>query len=269
MKIQNQAAVAFSVGRYQKNNTKMEKTLEKLASGLDIKKASDNASGLALSETMRSQIRGISQAQRNMQDGLSVLQASNEGLNHVNSLLQRARELSVMSANDTLTGEDREAAQIELVQLLHGINDTAEKLEFNTKKILGENAPLILMVGANPGQQIKVDLVDISTDTLGISGASLSTTSDAEKLITVIDRAISRVGKELTQVGSHYEAIEHHLRNAATYESNITSSYSMLKDANMAKKALDFATLNIRQNGDHILVSEVNKNARDILRLFQ
>src|SRR5690606_9978801 len=138
-----------------------------------------NASGLAVSETMRAQIRGLSQAQRNMQDGLSVLQAADEGLNHVNGLLQRARELSVMSANDTLTSEDRAAAQMEFDELMQGINDTAEKLEFNTKKILRENAPLILMVGANPGQQLKINLVDTSTTALGLDGSTLLTQDDA------------------------------------------------------------------------------------------
>jgi flagellin len=269
MKIQNQAMVAFTVGRYQKNNTQMDKTMEKLASGIEIKKATDNASGLAVSETMKAQIRGLSQAQRNMQDGLSVLEAADSGLNHVNGLLQRARELSVMAANDTLTNEDRQASQVELEQLLQGIDDTAEKLEFNTKKILGENAPLILTVGANPGQQIKIDLVDTSTSALGLDSSSLLTRESAEQLITSLDKAITKVASDLTQIGSYYEAIEHHLTNAKTYEANMTTSYSMLKDTNMSKKMIDMATLSIRKKGDQILVSEVNQSAQNVLKLFQ
>jgi flagellin len=269
MKIQNQAMVASWASRYQKNNTQMEKTLEKLASGLEIKKASDNPTGMAVSESMRAQIRGISQAQRNMQDGVSVLEASNEGLNHVNSLLQRARELSVMAANGTLTSEDRAASQEELDQLLQGINDTAEKLEFNTKKILGENIPLIVTVGGNPGQQIKIDLVDTSTDALGLDGATLLTQENAEQLITKVDHAIKKVGSDLTQVGSNLEALDHHLTNARDYETNITTSFSMLKDANMAEKMIDFATASIRQKGDYLLVSDIKQNASDVLKLFK
>ncbi|PAQ13643.1 flagellin [Bacillaceae bacterium SAOS 7] len=269
MKIQNQSMIAFSMNRYQKNETKIQKTIDKLASGLDIQKAADNASGLVVSETMRAQIRGISQAQKNMQDGLSVLEATDEGLNHVNSLLHRARELSVMAANDTLTQEDRQAAQVELEELMSGINDTAEKLEFNTKKILGENAPLVLMVGANPGQQIKIDLVKTDTDTLGLAGASLLTQNDAENLITKVDDAITKVSLDLTRAGSHYEAVEHHIRNAHIYEKNMTTSFSMLKDADMGREMLSFTTTEIRQKSDQILVSTVNQNAKDVLNLFK
>ncbi len=269
MKIQNQEMVSFSVTRYRRNNSIMDKTIEKLASGLEIKNASDNPAGLALSETMRAQIRGLSQAQRNMQDGLSVLQAENEGLNHVNSLLQRARELTVMASNDTLTFADREAAQIEYEELLQGINDTAEKLEFNTKNILGENAPLVLMIGANPGQQLKINLVNIRTSELGLDGTSMILRSNADNLITVLDGAIIRVTSYLTKVGSEYEAVEHHLRNASLFEANITTSYSKLKDANLAEKVLDFVSLNIRRNADQLLVSHVNQETRNALELLK
>jgi flagellin len=269
MKIQNQAMVSFSVTRYQKNNAKMDKTIEKLASGMEIKKASDNPTGLAISETMRAQIRGLSQAQRNMQDGLSVLQAENEGLNHVNSLLQRARELTVMASNDTLTFADREATQNEYNELLKGINDTAEKLEFNTKKILGDNAPLVLMVGSNPGQQIKVNLVNVRPSELGLDGTSMILRADAEKLIIKLDNAITKVTSHLTKVGSDYEVVEHHLRNASLFEANITTSFSRLKDANMASKMLDFVSINIQKSADQLLVSNVNQGTREALELLK
>lgn len=269
MRIQNQAMVSFSVTRYQKNNAKMDKTIEKLASGLEIQKASDNPAGLALSEMMRAQIRGLSQAQRNMQDGLSVLQAENEGLNHVNSLLQRARELTVLASNDTLTFADREAAQTEYIELLQGVNDTAEKLEFNTKNILGENGSLLLMVGSNPGQQIKINIVNVRTSELGLDGTSMILRENAENLITKLDGAITKISGYLTKVGSDYETVEHHLRNASLYEANITTSYSMLKDANMAEKMLDFVTLNIRKNADQLLVSNVNQGTREALELLK
>ncbi|MBM7649378.1 flagellin [Bacillus ectoiniformans] len=268
MKIHNQSAIAFSVTRYQRNETKMEKTLDKLASGLNIHKASDNASGLAVSETLRAQVRGLSQAQRNMQDGLSMLQAANDGLNNVNGLLQRARELAVMNANETMTDADRQASQLELEQLMAGINDTAHKMEFNTKKILGDNAPLVLMVGANPGQQITLDLMDTSTKALDLENLSVLTSSDASGLISQLDQAILKTADNLTVVGSYYEAIEHHMTNALVKEANLTSSLSKLADTDVAKEMMQFVSLEIRQKSDQILVSKVNQNTADVLNIL-
>lgn len=260
--------ISFTVNRYQKNETKIQKSLDHLATGLRINKGSDDASGVAVSETMRAQIRGIEQAQRNMQDGMSALQVAEEGLNHVNSLLQRARELSVLSANDTLTAEDREKSQVELEQLMNGINDTADKMEFNTKKVLGEKIPLLLMVGANPGQQIKVDLIRTGTTDLGLDGASVLTQEDANNLISKIDDAMKTIADHLTTMGSHQESIQHHMDNAAIYETNLNASIAMLTDADMAKEFLAFSTANIRQQGDKLLISHTNQNAQDVLKII-
>lgn len=268
MKIHNQTAITFSMNRYQRNETKIEKTLDKLASGLNIRRAGDNAAGLAVSETFRAQVRGLSQAQRNMQDGLSVLSAADEGLNNVNSLLQRARELAVMNATDTLTDEDRQASQMELEQIMEGINDTANKLEFNTMKILGENAPLVLMVGANPGQQITIDLMDTSTTALGLDAANLLTRDASSELISKLDDAIVQTTSNLTKIGSYYEAIEHHMENSFVKESNITSSVSLLTDTDMAKEMMNFVGLEVRQKSDQLFVSTINQNTADILKIL-
>ncbi|MDQ0227125.1 flagellin N-terminal helical domain-containing protein [Metabacillus niabensis] len=268
MKIQNQTAITFSINRYQRNETKIEKTLDKLASGLNIRRAGDNAAGLAVSETFRAQVRGLSQAQRNMQDGLSVLSAADEGLNNVNGLLQRARELAVMNATDTLTDEDRQASQMELEQIMEGINDTANKLEFNTMKILGENAPLVLMVGANPGQQITIDLMDTSTTALGLDAVNLLTRDASSELIGKLDEAIVQTTSNLTKIGSYYEAIEHHMENSFVKESNITSSVSLLTDTDMAKEMMNFVGLEVRQKSDQLFVSSINQNTADILKIL-
>lgn len=269
MKIQNQQMISFSTNRYQKNAGAMTKTLEKLSSGIGVNRANDSASGLAISETMKAQIRGLSQAQRNMQDGLSVLEATDEGLQHVAQLLQRGRELSVMSSNDTYNEQDRIAAQQELNEILKGIDDTADKLEFNTQKILGENASLFLMVGANPGQRISINLVDTSSNALGIGKVSLLTREQSEETLVQIDKALNKVSSNLTNMGSKYEAIQHHMNNVKLYEENITTSYSAIRDADMAKETLSYITLEIRQKGDHLLVSQFNNNTKDILDLLK
>ncbi|MGN7387142.1 flagellin N-terminal helical domain-containing protein [Sporosarcina sp. SAFN-015] len=273
MRVLSGEHIAVSANRSMRNAGQIEKSLMKLGSGVKIAKGSDNASGLSISETMRAQIRGISRAQSNMQDGLSVLEASNEGLNNVNGLLQRARELAVMSSNDTLTVNDRAASQVELENLLGAVDDTASKLEFNTKKILGQEGSLTLQVGANPGQQMKITLVDVSAQALGLRKddgkyVSLELRDLANELITKIDDAIKTVSSHLTRIGSNMEAVEHHLTNALTFENNLTKSLSLLEDTDMAKEMMNFVNLDIRQQGDHLLVKQVNQNIHSVMSLF-
>lgn len=269
MKINNQAMVSFTINRYHKNNKLMEKSINKLASGNAISSASENAAGLAVSETMRAQIRGLSRAQNNMQDGLSVLQTANEGLANVNALLQRGRELAVMNATGTLTNADREASQLELDQLMAAVNDTANTLEFNTKKILGSNTSLVLLVGANPGQQINIEFMDTSTTALNLNNISLTTQAEAEDLISKFDSAINITTRNLTKIGSYQESIQHHMYNSLINESNLTTSFSKLSDTDIAKEMINNMRLTIRQNSDKILVAKVNQSVEDVLRLLE
>lgn len=273
MRVLSQEHISFSTNRYQRNASQIEKSLQKLGSGLKIAKGSDNASGLSISETMRAQIRGISRAQSNMLDGLSVLESANEGLNNVNGLLQRARELAVSSATDTMTMNDRLASQEELNNILAAIDDTAEKLEFNTKKILGEDSSLKLQVGAHAGQQMTINLFDVSATALGLrdrdgNSASLVLRDQAEALITKVDDAIKKVSGYLTNIGSDMESVEHHLANASVFETNLTKSLSLLEDTDMAEEMMNFISLDIRQKGDHLLVSQVNQNIQGVMSLF-
>ncbi|HJF33009.1 MAG TPA: flagellin [Sporosarcina psychrophila] len=268
MRVNSQEQIAFSTNRSKRNSTEIEKSLQKLSSGLKIAKGSHNASGLAISETVRMQVRGLAQAQRNMQDGLSLVESVNEGLNNISGLLQRSRELAVMNANGTLTDNDRESSEKELVQLLAAIDDTAGKMAFNTKKILGENGSLILQVGANPTQQITINLFDIGTTALGLEDATLVSQEKATELITKLGNAVQIVTNQLTNIGSDMESIEHHLRYVMLYETNLTHSLSLLEDTDTAKEMMNFISGDIRQKGDHLLVNHVNQNVQGVLSLF-
>lgn len=268
MRINSQEQIAFSTNRLKRNTTETEKNFQKLSSGLNIAKGSQNASGLSISEKMRAQVRGLSQAQRNMQDGLSVLESVNGGLNNISDLLQRARELAVMNATDTLTDDDRASSEKELNQLLAAIDDTANNLEFNTKKVLGENGSLILQVGANPTQQININLFDMDTKALGLEDVTLVTRERAEELISKVDDAMGKVTSHLTNIGSDMESIEHHLRNAMLYETNLTSSLSLLEDTDVTKEMMNFISGDIRQKGDQLLINQVNQNVQSVLSLF-
>lgn len=268
MKVHNQELISFSKNRYSLNNKQIEKSLRQLSTGVKIATSSDNASGLSISETMRAQIRGISQAQSNMQDGLSLLESANEGLNNVNSLLQRARELSVSAATDTMVDEDRAAVQTEIAQILEAIDDTASKLEFNTRQILGENTTLKLQVGANPGQTININLIDTSAAALGVDQISVLTSDGANDAIAALDDAINQTSLHLTKVGSYIESIEFHLFNAYDFENNLSQSLSILEDVDIAEEMMNFTKLDIRQYGDQLLISQVNKNSQGVLGIL-
>ncbi|WP_342600378.1 flagellin [Psychrobacillus sp. FSL H8-0483] len=269
MKLQNQAWIAFSTNRYQKNDSAITKTLEKLSGGDKLTRAADNASGLSISESMRGQIRGLARAQQNIQDGISVLESTDAGLKHVSGVLQRIRELALQTSTETVTDNDRTAAQKELDQLLQSIDDTAEKMEFNTQNILGDVRPLYIHVGANTGQTLRIDTVDVSTATLGIEIAKLSTRKEAEELITKVDKAQSIISKHLANTGSDYEALTHHKENVSNIEVSLQKTESLIRDPDMALEMMEFVKQGIRQKGDELLIQQTNKNVSDVLQLFK
>ena len=268
MKIQNQAWIAFSTNRYQKNESSITKTLEKLSGGDKLTRASNNASGLSISETMRGQIRGLARAQQNMQDGISVLESTDAGLQHVSSVLQRIRELAVQTSTDTVTNDDRVAAQEEIDQLLQSIDDTADKMEFNTQNILGDVRPLYIHVGANASQKLRIDTVNVSTASLGLEIVKLSNRKEAEELISKVGKAQSIISKHLANTGADYEALTHHKDNVSLTEINLQKTESLIRDPDMAYEMMEFVKQGIRQKGDDMLIKQTNQNVSDVLRLF-
>lgn len=269
LQIQNQAWISFSTNRYQKNDSAITRTLEKLSGGDKLTRAADNASGLSISETMRGQIKGLARAQQNMQDGISVLEVTDSGLQHVSNVLQRVRELAVQSSSDTVTDEDRVTTQKELDQLLQSIDDTADKMEFNTQNILGNVRPLYIHVGANSGQTLRIDTVNVSTSQLGLAIAELTTQEKANDLITKVDKAQTIISNHLANTGSDYESLSHHKDNVSNTEISLQKTESLIRDPDMALEMMEFVKQGIRQKGDELLIKQTNQNVSDVLRLFQ
>lgn len=268
MRIQDKSWMTFANNRVTKSQSSITKTLEKLSGGDKIVRASMNASGLSISETMRTQIRGLARAQQNIQDGLSVLEVTDEGLQSVNKILHRTRELAVQAANDTLTDEDRKLAQLEINQLMESIDKTAEQMEFNTQKILGEVRPLFIHVGANSGQNIAIDTVDVRTEKLGLVNASLETQEQANKLINDVDNAIKYISDNLAQVGAKYNRLTMNHENASRVQESIQKSESLIRDPQMAREMMDFVKQQIIQKGDQLLIRNTNQNVKSVLNLF-
>lgn len=178
MIINHNVAALNTWRQLQVNGTNTQKSLEKLSSGLRINSAADDAAGLAISEKMRGQIRGLDMAQKNAQDGISLIQTAEGALNETHSILQRMRELAVQSSNDTNTNDDRAQLQKEMDQLATEVTRISNDTEFNTKKLLDGNFQGTFHIGANQGQNISLSIGNMSADTLKVGQAYTAKTTD-------------------------------------------------------------------------------------------
>ena len=257
------------------NNTAGSKSLEKLSSGYRINRAGDDAAGLAISEKMRGQIRGLNQAERNSQDAISLIQTAEGALNETHSILQRMRELAVQSASDTNTDDDRKELQKEISQLLEEIDRISTDTEFNTMKLLNgsyETTALTFQVGANSGQIVDINLNDMSATTgLGLSTTTvnLETRTGASTAIEKIDEAIKNVSSERAKLGAMQNRLEHTINNLGTTSENLTASESRIRDVDMAKEMMEFTKNSILQQAATAMLAQANSQPQGVLQLLQ
>jgi flagellin len=226
---------------------KLNKATRNISSGLKVVTAADDPSGLAVSETMRAQIRGLAQSQRNIQDGMSILSATEDGLTKTNEDVQRIYELSVMASNDTMDDQSRAETQVEVNELLSSIQQTANTVQFNTFNLLGANnrqdkqQNVIIQLGSGANQKMTVQLMDITTENLGLTNASIETKDNANKLLKIAQNAITKIAGYLTQVGSQYSALQHNMDNSLTLQNNLTKIESNIRDSDMGKETMELA----------------------------
>jgi flagellin len=270
LRIQNNVE-AFNTHR-QLSATSMaaSKSMEKLSSGYRINRAADDAAGLAISEKMRGQIGGLAQAQRNAQDGISLVQTAEGSLGEVHSMLQRIRDLKVQSLNDTLASEDKDAIAAEVKQLGEEITKISSDTAFNGTKLLNGATSLTFQVGAN-------DTETVTASTMDLAGASNVSTviavSDASSLsslmISDIDDAIKEVSTARSDFGAVQNRLEHRLTNLATYQENLTASESRIRDVDMAAEMTQFTKLNILQQAGTSMLAQANQAPQNILSLLR
>lgn len=259
------------------NNTAANKSLEKLSSGYRINRAGDDAAGLAISEKMRGQIRGLNQAERNAQDAISLIQTAEGALNETHSILQRMRELAVQAASDTNTDDDRAELQKEIEQLLEEIDRISTDTEFNTMTLLNgdystEASALTFQVGANSGQIVDIQLNDMSATTglgLSTSTVNLETRTGATTAIDNIDEAIKQVSSERAKLGAMQNRLEHTINNLGTTAENLTASESRIRDVDMAKEMMEFTKNSILQQAATAMLAQANQQPQGVLQLLQ
>ncbi|NMM61292.1 flagellin [Clostridium sp. P21] len=248
----------------------LSKNMLRLSSGLRINSAADDPAGLMISEKMRAQIAGLSQASRNIQDGISMINTADGALNEVHSLLQRGRELSVQAANGTLSPEDKKHIQIEISEINKELDSISGNTDFNENKLL--NAPasgkkLVLQVGANQGQNISVNLCNASSVNLEVD--SVDVTVDAQGAITKYDKAINAVSKHRSYFGAMQNRLGYALNVTNTEEENLTAAESRIRDLDIAKEMMDYAKNSIILQAAQAMLAQANSQAKSVLKLLE
>lgn len=253
------------------NTNSVAKNLEKLSSGLKINRAGDDAAGLAISEKMRGQIRGLEMAQKNAQDGISLIQTAEGALQETHAILQRMRELAVQSANDTNMNEvDREAMQQELDALIAEIGDIADCTEFNTQKLInGSFTDKKFHIGANMNQSITVSISAMTATGIGVNGLQISTQSLANEAISTIDAAINIVSTQRAALGAIQNRLEHTINNLGASHENLTAAESRIRDTDMAKEMMEFTKNNILTQAAQAMLAQSQQLPQGVLQLLR
>ena len=258
------------------NTTNGSKSLEKLSSGLRINRAGDDAAGLAISEKMRGQIRGLNQAERNSQDAISLIQTAEGALNETHSILQRMRELAVQAASDTNTGTtesaatDRAEIQKEIDQLSAEITRISDDTEFNTMKLIdGTFKGKKFQVGANSGQAVTLTIGGMDATDLGVNSLDLKGQVKASSAISTINAAIGTVSSERAKLGAMQNRLEHTINNLNTTAENLTASEGRVRDVDMAKEMMEFTKNSILQQAATAMLAQANQQPQGVLQLLQ
>ena len=247
------------------------KVTEKLSSGFKINRAADDAAGLTISEKMRSQIRGLTQASANAQDGISCVQTAEGALTEVHSMLQRMNELAVKAANGTNTSEDRNAIDKEVQALVTEIDRVSESTEFNTLKLLdGSFSKVTLQVGAQnkTEQTISVTIKAMNASSIGLPGISVKTQSTAKDAIDLVKNAIKAVSDQRSDLGAIQNRLEHTIANLDNVVENTTAAESSIRDTDMAKTMVDYTKNNILAQAGQAMLAQANQSNQGVLSLL-
>lgn len=259
------------------NNTQLGKKSEKLSSGYRVNRAADDAAGLAISEKMRNQIRGLNQASTNAQHGIALIQTAEGAMNEVHSVLQRMSELAVQSANDTNDSNvDRFSLTKEFDQLKAEIDRIGTTTQFNKMNLLdGSFTGKKLHVGANEAQVIDVDInklnqQSIGANTVDISGtnAAIDTQPNAETAITKIQDALNSLSLDRAELGAKQNRLEHTVASLDVAAENATSSESLIRDVNMASEMVEYSKYNILLQASQSMLAQANQSTQGVLSLF-
>jgi flagellin len=268
LRIQNNVEAFNAHRNLQMTEGGLAKSMERLSSGYRINRAADDAAGLAISERLRGQIGGLDQAQRNVQDAVSLVQTAEGSLTEVHAMLQRVRELAVQYKNGSLSTADRTAIQSEVYQLASEIERIGSSAEFNGIKLLNTVQTISFQVGSEDGQTISVTTISLGGAT-GVGSSYFALTSNGSTDISEIDSAIDNVSSQRAQFGAVQNRLEYTQQNAAIYQENLTASESRIRDVDMAAEMVNFTKLQILQQAGTSMLAQANQASQGVLSLLR
>ena len=290
MIINHNMSAIFAHRQLKFNNLNVDRNMEKLSSGEQINRAGDDASGLAVSEKMRAQIRGLRRAEQNAQDGISFIQTAEGYLSESQSILHRLRELAVQASNGIYSSEDRMQIQVEVSQLVDEVNRIASHAQFNGMNILtgrfaretGENVvagSMWLHIGANMDQRERVYIGTMTAQGLGIQGTdgmpnsatfiSLSTPDRSNMAISVLDNALRIVNKQRADLGAYQNRLEYAMQGLSIGAENMQAAESRIRDADMAEQMVDYVKNQILVQSATAMLAQANQKSQSVMQLFQ
>jgi len=268
---------------------------ERLSSGKKINSAADDAAGLAISEKMRAQIKGLDMAAKNGEDAISLIQTAEGSMSEIENMVQRIRELTVQAASETNTTIDREKIADEITQLQEEITDIAGRTEFNTRVLAtgkyasgsnnqGGHGSLFFQIGANASQRITLLVGTVTATGLGLKGEGATGLGDVGSIagivrgankgasisavLTVLDRAIEKISKERAKLGAKQNRLQYTINNLETSSENLSSAKSRIEDTDMAKEMMNFTSANVLQQAATSMLAQANQLPNNVIQLL-
>ena len=286
MVINHNMSAMYSSRQLGVTNLGLSKDMEKLSSGISINRAGDDASGLAVSEKMRSQIRGLNRASQNAEDGISFIQVTEGYLQETTDIMQRIRELAVQASNGIYTDEDRMQIQVEVSQLVSEVDRIASQAQFNGLNMLtgrfaqsaGENTVTGSMwfhIGANMDQRMQVFIGTMTAQALGIrsmqneEGLSIGDPESANKAIGTIDEALKKINKQRADLGGYQNRMEYAVKGLDVSAENLQASESRIRDTDMAAQMVEFTKNQVLTQAGTAMLAQANSQSQNVLSLLR
>ncbi len=286
MVINHNMSALYSSRQLGVTNMSLSKDMEKLSSGMSINRAGDDASGLAVSEKMRSQIRGLNRASRNAQDGISFIQVTEGYLQETTDIMQRIRELAVQASNGIYTDEDRMQIQVEVSQLVSEVDRIASQAQFNGLNMLtgrfaqttGENSVTGSMwfhIGANMDQRMQVFIGTMTAQALGIrsmqneEGMTIGDPESANKAIGMIDEGLKKINKQRADLGGYQNRMEYAVKGLDVSAENLQASESRIRDTDMAAQMVEFTKNQVLTQAGTAMLAQANSQSQNVLSLLR
>jgi flagellin len=279
MQVNHNTPAIFAQRQIKMSESRLMKSIEKLSSGERINRAGDDATGLAVSEKMRTQIRGLKQAENNAMLGLSFIQVAEGGLGQVNDILQRVRELSIQAANGIYGAQDRVQIDVEVSQLIDEVDRISTSAEFNRMKLLDGSlskkgkASMFFHVGPNQNQRIRAYIATMNSKAFSLVEGGrkkgVSTVSKANSMLGTVDNAIDNLNRQRADLGAYYNRIEITARALGTNYENMVKAESRIRDTDIAEELVEYTRQQVLLQSGTAMLAQANQSSKIVLQLLK